>query len=91
MDVTFTTEPLTALSSFISPRASMIGAKKFTWNTWCQTSIVVSSEPSRTPPLPLGEIAALFTSACSSWLSSRRRISSIAASVLASSARSTWM
>src|ERR1039458_2001692 len=59
MDVTFTTEPLTAFSSFINPRANMIGAKKFTWNTWRHTSAVVSSEPSRLPPPPLGDIAAL--------------------------------
>jgi hypothetical protein len=90
MDVTFTTEPLTAFSSFTSPRANMIGAKKFTWNTWRHTSAVVSSEPSRLPPSPLGEIAALFTSACSSWPSIRRLISSMAERVLASSARLTW-
>src|SRR6185437_7725861 len=65
--------------------------KKFTWNTWCQTSMVVSSEPSRAPASALGEMAALLTSACNSLLSSRRLISSIASSVLASSARSTWM
>src|SRR5450759_2541755 len=71
-------------------RASMIGAKKLTWNTWRHTSAVVSSEPSRLPPSPLGEIAALFTSACSSWPSIRRLISSMAERVLASSARLTW-
>src|ERR1017187_3291065 len=46
--------------------------------------------PSRLPPAPLGEIAALFTSACSSWPSIRRLISSMAERVLASSARLTW-
>jgi len=69
----------------------MIGAKKLTWKTWCQTSMDVSSDPSRLPPSAFGEIAALLTSACSSWPSIRRLISSIAAIVLASSARSTWM
>jgi len=44
--------------------------------------------PSRLPPAPLGEIAALLTSACSSPLS-RSLISVIAASVLSGSARST--
>ena len=44
----------------------MIGAKKLTWNTCCQTSMAVSIEPSRAPPSALGEIAALLTSACSS-------------------------
>ena len=32
--MTFTTEPLAAFSSSISPRAIMIGAKKLTRNTW---------------------------------------------------------
>ena len=58
----------------------MIGAKKFTWNTCCQTSSAVSIEPSRLPPSALGEIAALLTSACSSPFSSRCLISAIAAS-----------
>ena len=69
----------------------MIGAKKFTWNTWLHTSRAVSIAPSRLPPSALGEIAALLTSACSSPSSSRVLISAIAASVLAASARSTWM
>ncbi len=41
----------------------MIGAKKLTWNTCCQTSSVVSIELIRLPPSALGEIAALLTSA----------------------------
>jgi hypothetical protein len=70
--VTLTTEPLAAFSSSISPRASMIGAKKLTWNTWLQVSMSVSIEPSRLPPpAAFGEIAALLTSACSSPPSSR--------------------
>ena len=69
----------------------MIGAKKFTWNTCCQTSCVVSSEQSRSPPSALGEIAALLTSACSSpsvepLLDLGDRLVGVA-----SSARSTWM
>src|SRR6516165_3594454 len=81
MEVTLTTEPLAALSSSNRPRASMIGAKKFTRNTWSQTSMVVSSEERRVPPLALGEIAALLTRACSSPLSSRCLMSVIAESV----------
>jgi hypothetical protein len=69
----------------------MIGAKKFTWNTWCQSSLLVLSVESRLPPSAFGEIAALLTRACSSLLSSRRLISAIASFVLSSSARSTWM
>src|SRR5262249_49008774 len=71
MEVTLTTEPLAALSSSNRPRASMIGAKKFTRNTWSQTSTVVSIEERRVAPLALGEIAALLTSACSSPFSRR--------------------
>ena len=63
----------------------MIGAKKLTRNTCRQTSTVVSSEPSRLPPSAFGEIAALLTSACSWPSGSRRLISAIAATVLASS------
>jgi hypothetical protein len=47
--------------------------------------------PSRPPPGPFGEIAALLTSACSSSFSSRLRISEIARVVSAWSARSTSM
>ena len=45
------------------PRASMMGAKKLTWNTVFQSSMAVSMESIRSPPAPLGEIAALLTSA----------------------------
>src|SRR5262245_55997195 len=69
----------------------MIGAKKLTWNTCCQTSSVVSIEESRLPPSALGEIAALLTSACNSPSVSRRLISSMACPVFSGSARSTWM
>ena len=34
----------------------MIGAKKFTWNTWCQSSLLVLSVESRLPPSAFGEI-----------------------------------
>ena len=57
----------------------MMGAKKFTRNTCCQTSSAVSIEESRLPPSALGEIAALLTSACNSPFSSRCLISEIAA------------
>jgi hypothetical protein len=63
--VTFTTEPLAAFNSSISPRAIMIGAKKLTWKTCVQVSRSVSTLPRREPPGPFGEIAALLTSACS--------------------------
>src|SRR5262245_3557957 len=68
----------------------MMGAKKFTWNTCSHTLRPVSSVPSRVPPVALGEIAALLTSACSSP-SSRRLVSAIASSVLSGLDRSTWM
>jgi hypothetical protein len=69
----------------------MIGAKKFTWKTWCQSSLLVLSVESRVPPSAFGDIAALLINACNSLLSSRRLISAIASFVLSSSARSTWM
>ena len=84
IEVTLTTEPLAALSSSSSPRASMIGAKKFTWKMWCQSSREVSIEPSRLPPAALGEIAALLTSACSSPCR-RLLVSAIACSVFSGS------
>ena len=70
----------------------MIGAKKLTWNTVFQ-SPVVSRQLSRPPPSPLGEIAALLTSACSRppCAFSRSFITAMASSVLSGSARSTWM
>src|SRR5262249_48675953 len=69
----------------------MIGAKKLTRKTWVQVSRSVSTVPSRPPPLPFGEIAALLTSACSSPPSSRFLISATARMVSSESARSTWM
>jgi hypothetical protein len=89
--VTFTTEPLAAFNSSINPRAIMIGAKKLTWKTCVQVSRSVSTEPSREPPGPFGEIAALLTSACSMPPSSRLRMSVIARAVSRGLPRSTWM
>lgn len=57
IDVTLTTEPLAFSSSARSPRASMTGAKKFTWNTFCQSESVVSIVPSRAPAGALGRDA----------------------------------
>jgi hypothetical protein len=67
----------------------MIGAKKFTRNTWFQTSSVVSIDPSLAPPAAFGETAALFTSAWRWPPSSRRLISAMALRVFSGSARST--
>jgi hypothetical protein len=89
--VTFTTDPLAAFNSSISPRASAIGAKKLTLNTCVQASTSVSIVPMREPPRPFGEIAALLTSACNCPSVSRERISLTARSVSLWSARSTWM
>ena len=89
--MTFTTDPFAAFSSSISPRASMIGAMKLTRNTFSQVSMSVFNVPSREPPSPFGEIAALLTSACNVPPASRERISWIASMVLAGSDRSTWM
>jgi hypothetical protein len=91
IEVTLTTDPFTAFNSLISPRAIMMGAKKLTRKTWFQVSRSVSTEPSRVPSGPFGEIAALLTSACNSPPSRRSRISPIARVVSAASARSTWM
>ena len=89
-----TTAPLAASSSSSSPRASMIGAKKLIWNTVLPVlDRRCRSCRAATPPGPLGEIAALLTSASRrlSWALSRSRISPIAERGPAGSARSTWM
>jgi hypothetical protein len=93
MELTLTTAPDAASSSSIRPRASMMGAKKLTWNTCCQSSIGVSREESRLPPSPFGETAALLTSAfsCEPCARNRSLISAMARMVLSVSARSTWM
>jgi hypothetical protein len=93
MEVTFTTAPLACSSSAISPRASMMGAKKLTWNTCCQSSNGVSMVPSRASASPFGEIPALLTSALRRppCAFRRSRISGMARSVSAALARSTWM
>ena len=93
MDVTFTTAPLAATSSSISPRASMTGAKKLIWKTVFQSSSLVSSVLRRPPPGFLGLMAALLTSACSfePWAFNFSRITAMAAWVSAEEARSTVM
>ena len=91
--MTLTTAPLAAASSFLRPRASMMGAKKLTWNTVFQSSAEVSIVLSLAPPGFFGLIAALLTSACSfePCSFSFSFISPIATSRSAMLARSTWM
>jgi hypothetical protein len=75
IEVTFTTEPLAAFNSSTSPRASMIGAKKLTWNTCCQHDVGLVRQARAAVRLV---VAALLTSACNWPSGSLRLISSIA-------------
>ncbi len=71
----------------------MIGAKKLTWKTCCQSSKEVGGGAEPLPFGPFGEMPALLTSALqlAALGASRFLISAMPRIVSSGSARSTWM
>ena len=91
MEVTLTMAPLAFDSGAAKPRASTSGAKKFSSNTRCQPSMAPFRQPSRSLIGVLGEMPALFTSACSGSPFSARLASSTKRARLSGSDRSVGM